>query len=102
MKKIKINFKLVFSALIALFFISYFCYYAIFGTKGILNYLELRAVLQKKIVAKNKLDAKLKDKENLVNSLQSDSLDIDLLDIKAREKSGHAKENEIIIYYDNE
>ena len=101
MKNIKFNFKFIISTALALFFISYFCYYAIFGTKGILSYLELRAVLQKKIVAKNKLDAKLKDKENLVDSLQPQSLDIDLLDQQAREKSGNAKENEIIIYYDN-
>ncbi len=82
---------------------SIFCYfilYTIFGNRGIIDYFNLRTNLQEKNLAKDKLFIKIQDKQNLVDGMKNESLDIDLLDEQVRKNLGYAKNNEIIIYQD--
>jgi cell division protein FtsB len=79
---------------------SYFIFYTAFGQRGITDYFHLKANLQEKNLVKDQLFMKIKDKNNLVNGMKNESLNLDLLDEQVRKNLGYAKNNEIILYQD--
>jgi cell division protein FtsB len=80
--------------------ILYFLFYTILGNRGVFDYFKLKLTLQERNLTKDKLFIKIEDQKNLVDSMQNESLDIDLLDEQVRKNLGYAKDNEIIIYQD--
>lgn len=81
---------------------SYFSYFAIKGERGYLKYL----YLQNKVTEAEKLNANYDKRraelEQKVNLLSSNSLDLDLLDERARAVLNVLGENEFIIIDEDE
>lgn len=97
-QKITISKEFFVTIFVCLAVIVYFLIYAIFGNRGIVDYFHLKSDLKAKNLEKDKLFIQIQDKQNLVNSIRDDSLDIDLLDEQVRKNLGYATKNEIVIY----
>ena len=78
----------------------YFIYFTLFGSKGVVKYFKLNKELQEKEFIKESLENKMKIKQNMVNGMNLESLDLDLLDEEARKNLGYANKNEIVIYHE--
>lgn len=87
---------------VLMFLCGYFSYFAIKGERGILRYL----YLQEKVAEAEKMSAnytkKRSELEQKVNLLSSNSLDLDLLDERARAVLNVIGDNEFIIIDDGE
>lgn len=87
---------------ILMFLCGYFSYFAVRGERGILRYL----YLQEKVAEAEKMSAnytkKRSELEQKVNLLSSNSLDLDLLDERARAVLNVIGDNEFIIIDDGE
>ncbi len=80
----------------------YFLYFAIFGAKGLLVFFDLKSQISNQEHEKNKLSAKIKSKQNMVSGMDTNSLDIDLLDEQVRKNLGYINQNEVIIYQNSQ
>ncbi|MFT6331897.1 MAG: cell division protein FtsB [Lentimonas sp.] len=98
MGKFKITKQIFISASIALALVIYFFYYTVFGEKGVIKYFSLQKELQHKNQTMGSLQNKMQNKQNMVDGMNSQSLDLDLLDEESRKNLGYAKKNEIVIY----
>jgi cell division protein FtsB len=78
--------------------VLYFIFYALFGGKGLVQYFQIKNELQEKELVKEGLENKMENKQNMVNGMSVDSLDLDLLDEEARKNLGYAGKEEIVIY----
>jgi cell division protein FtsB len=78
--------------------VIYFFYYTVFGEKGVIKYFSLQKELQHKNQTMGSLQNKMQNKQNMVDGMNSQSLDLDLLDEESRKNLGYAKKNEIVIY----
>ncbi|MFT5703759.1 MAG: cell division protein FtsB [Rickettsiales bacterium] len=76
----------------------YFIFYALFGEKGIVKYFQLKKELHGKEMSEGVLEYKKEIRQNMVDGMSSDSLDLDMLDEKTRKDLGYAGKNEIVIY----
>ena len=77
--------------------ICYFCYHMISGDRGILAYFKLNSEIT---ALQAELDAVRAERINLehkANLLKSSSLDLDLLEERAKEVLGYAKSQEILL-----
>lgn len=84
--------------LLAFLCITYFMYHSIQGERGIRSMFHLKQRLE---VAKSELNALTGQKESLerrVHLLRPDSLDLDLLEERARAVLNFARRDEVIIY----
>ena len=75
----------------------YFAYHLVHGEKG---YFAYRGLQQKMIVAEHQLEDKKQERialENRVKRLRPESLDLDMLDERARVVLGFAKPNEFVV-----
>ena len=98
MYEINVN-KLIFvSYFIALGLILYFSFFTIFGQKGLVQYFKLKAQIENKEIVKEELLDKMNIKKNMVEGMNTNSLDLDLLDEQARKNLGYAGKNEVVIY----
>lgn len=86
-----------FCALIIYFFFNIF-----FSQKGLIKYFSLKQEIEKQEMQKHELRSKIDQKKNRVEGMNSNSLDLDLLDEEARKNLGHSSKNEIVIYDDEE
>lgn len=100
MSKFPITKQIFITASITLAAVLYFIYYALFGGKGLVKYFEIKNELQQKELVKGGLENKMDNKQNMVNGMSVDSLDLDLLDEEARKNLGYAGKEEIVIYDD--
>lgn len=80
--------------------ISYFIFCTLFGAKGYIEYLALQRQIANKENIKRDLVVKMQVKQNMVEGMNLNSLDLDLLDEQARKVLGYAGKNEVIIYQD--
>lgn len=78
--------------------IIYFLFSAFFGPKSLIKYFELKKEITNKDAIKQELMTKMQNRQNVVNGMNLDSLDIDLLDEQARKMLGYANKNEVVIY----
>jgi cell division protein FtsB len=78
--------------------VLYFIFYAIFGDKGVVKYSQLKKELHNKELVKEGLENKMENKQNMVDGMSVESLDLDLLDEEARKNLGYAGKEEIVIY----
>ncbi|MEE6207419.1 MAG: septum formation initiator family protein [Alphaproteobacteria bacterium] len=87
---------------VLMFLCGYFTYFAVRGERGILRYL----YLQEKVAEAEKMSANYEKKrlelEQKVNLLSSNSLDLDLLDERARAVLNVIGDNEFIIIDDGD
>ncbi|MBM5782800.1 MAG: septum formation initiator family protein [Pelagibacterales bacterium] len=80
----------------------YFFFCTVFGSKGLIEYFSLRSKVIGRESEKRELLSKIHSKENMVNNMSLESLDLDLLDEQARKVLGYAGKNEIVIFQDQE
>jgi cell division protein FtsB len=78
--------------------ILYFLSSAFFGSKSLIKYFELRKEITNKDATKQELMTKMQNRQNMVDGMNLDSLDVDLLDEQARKVLGYANKNEVVIY----
>lgn len=88
------------SYFIALSVIFYFTFCTIFGPKGLFEYFALKNKIASKESIKSDLSAKMDAKQNLVDGMNLNSLDLDLLDEQARKVLGYSGKNEVVVYPD--
>lgn len=96
--KYKISKGLFISYFIALATIIYFCFFTIFGDKGLIKLFALQKQIDNKEVSLQETENKMRNKKTMVEGMKAESLDIDLLDEQARKTLGYAGKNEVIIY----
>lgn len=87
---------------ILMFLCGYFTYFAVRGDRGILRYMYLREKVAEAEKISANYDKKRLDLEQKVNLLSSNSLDLDLLDERARAVLNVIGDNEFIIIDDSE
>ncbi len=63
-----------------------------------MQYFQIKNELQEKELVKEGLENKIENKQNMVDGMSVDSLDLDLLDEEARKNLGYAGKEEIVIY----
>ncbi len=98
--KYQISKSLFVSYFIALALIIYFCFFIIFGDKGLITLFVLQNQINNKEISRQEAANKMQNKKNMVDGMKPESLDIDLLDEQARKTLGYAGKNEVIIYQD--
>ncbi|MES2678176.1 MAG: septum formation initiator family protein [Pseudomonadota bacterium] len=98
MKTFPITKQIFIATAISLALVLYFIFYALLGDKGVVKYFQLKKELQNKELIKEGLENKMENKQNMVNSMSGESLDLDLLDEEARKDLGYAGKQEIVIY----
>jgi cell division protein FtsB len=99
-KKYNINKLLFVSYFIAFALIFYFFIITIFGQKGLFEYFSLKNQIENKELIKEDLMNKMDVKKNMVEGMNTNSLDVDLLDEQARKNLGYVGKNEVVIYKD--
>lgn len=87
---------------ILMFLCGYFTYFAVKGDRGILRYMYLREKVAEAEKISANYDKKRSELEQKVNLLSSSSLDLDLLDERARAVLNVIGDNEFIIIDDSE
>ncbi len=73
----------------------------IFGQKGLIKYFSLQQKIFDQSLTKQELINEINLKKTKVEGMNSESLDLDLLDEEARKNLGYSSKNEIIIYQEN-
>tara|TARA_B100000965_G_scaffold336119_1_gene302295 strand:+ start:15 stop:323 length:309 start_codon:yes stop_codon:yes gene_type:complete len=96
LKRLKKNYFL----LVSIFLILYFFFNLLSGQRGLISYFEKKQILnnlqQNELLLINKID-----NFNLKNSLLSDNLDLDYIEILIRERFLFGKKNETIYIIKN-
>ena len=97
---LKNKFYLFFLLLISLFLFLYIFYFLINGPRGIFSYYKI--INQNKILKDNLngLDIENTVLLNNINRLKINTVDLDFLDEKIREKTGYLDNNELLILFD--
>ena len=90
-KNLKKNYFLIISA----FLILYFFFNLISGERGLISYLEKKEILRKLEIKETKIIKNIEELE-FKNSLLSDNLDLDYVEILIRERFLFGRENEKI------
>ena len=85
---------------IAFTLICYYAFFIVFGDKGLTQLLVLKKQIENKEAIKQEIFAKMQSKKGMVESMNLNSLDIDLLDEQARKVLGYVGKNEVVIYQD--
>ena len=96
LNKLKKNYFLFFS----LFLILYFFFNFMSGERGFISYLEKKKILKNNKIKEEKLIKKLENLE-FKNSLLSDNLDLDYIEILIRERFLFGKKGEKIYIMQN-
>lgn len=96
---LKNRLSLYFLFLISFFLLLYLFYFLINGERGIISYYKVK----NQQTSYNLLLHELKDKNDQlidkINRLQTNSVDLDFLDEKIREKTGYIEKNELLILF---
>jgi cell division protein FtsB len=99
-KKHHITKRLFITYFTGLMVILYFIFCTVFGQKGLIEYVSLKNKVAGKEEVKKELLSEVQVKKNMVDGMNSNSLDVDLLDEQARRVLGYAGKNEVVIYQD--
>lgn len=100
-KKNHITKPLFVSYFIALALFFYFFFFAIFGDRGLVKLISLKNNISEKALQKDELLNDIKTKKAMVDGMNSESLDLDLLDEQARKVLGYVGKDEVVIYREN-
>lgn len=76
--------------------ILYFSYHMITGGRGIIAYFQLKSEISNLYAELDQVRAERLNLEHKANLLKSQSLDIDLLEQRAKEVLGYAKPHEVL------
>lgn len=87
------------SYFIALALTLYFLGLMFFGERGLQKLISLQREISKKELTKQELIDSLKTKKAMVEGMNSQSLDLDLLDEQARKVLGYVGNDEVVVYH---
>ncbi|MBR2140886.1 MAG: septum formation initiator family protein [Rickettsiales bacterium] len=76
----------------------YFCYHIFMGKYGVVSYKNTNTTLVDKKNLLNKKEYYMKKQKNKVERLNSDNIDLDLLEEKLKENVGMAEKDEIVLF----
>ena len=76
---------------------GYFAYHAVQGERGLLSYVQLQQQLEQATVVHEDLDARRAEMERKVQLLRRDSLDLDMVEERAREVLNYTREDEVVV-----
>jgi cell division protein FtsB len=79
----------------------YFIYHTIGGKYGVFSYKNVNEVLVKQRNILNKTNYEVKKKQNRIDRLKNDNLDLDLLEEELKSNIGIADKNEIVLLTDD-
>ena len=94
--KLYLFFLLIFS----FFLFVYLLYFLINGDKGIISYYKIKNKNLEYDSIVSKLEKKNYLISNKISRLQTNTIDLDFLDEKIREKTGYIEDNEFMITFD--
>ena len=94
--KLYLFFFLVFS----LFLFIYLFYFLINGERGIISYFKIKNLNSEYKLSLHKLEYSHNFLSDRISRLQSNSLDLDFLDEKIRERTGYLRSDELMIKFD--
>jgi len=80
----------------------YFMFVSIFGEKGLLKFYSLKNEAIKIENEKAELLNKIRIKQEMIKSMNYDSLDLDLVDEQSRKILGYVGKDEIVIYQNSD
>lgn len=81
--------------------ILYLFYHATFSHKGVVTLYDLKRQIKEKKVELNNLEQKYNDFKNNISSLNADTLSLDMIEEKAKEKFNLVRENEMLFIIEN-
>ena len=84
--------------LLFLLFVMYFIYHTFQGERGLFVWFNLKKTLIESEQFLQKLQAEREQLELRVSLLRSENLDLDILDERARDVLGFARDDEVILY----
>tara|TARA_B100001540_G_C15522899_1_gene513314 strand:+ start:204 stop:515 length:312 start_codon:yes stop_codon:yes gene_type:complete len=90
---------LFFLLLVSLFIFIYLIYFLVNGNRGIISFFKIskeNSIYKNQLISLNKKNKYL---EGRIKRLKTNSLDLDFLDEKIREKTGYIYEDEIVIIF---
>ena len=90
---------LFFLLVISLFIFIYLLYFLINGPRGMISYFKLKNDNQENKIILNELVKRNDFFYDKINRLKANSLDLDFLDEKVREKTGYIDNDEILIIF---
>ena len=92
---------LFFLFIISLFIFVYLFYFLINADRGVISYFKIKSQNSDYQMTLSNLIEKNSILSDRINRLQTNTIDLDFLDEKIREKTGFIGENEILISFDN-
>ena len=92
---------LFFLLIISLFILVYLFYFLINGERGVISYYKLKSQNSDYRMTLSNLVEKNLILSDRINRLQTNTIDLDFLDEKIREKTGFIGVNEVLISFDN-
>ena len=92
---------LFFLLIIFLFLFLYILYFLINGDRGIISYFKIKNLNSEYKISLAELNKKNNYFKNKVHRLNPNTLDLDFLDEKIREKTGYTEKNELIVKFDD-
>ena len=92
---------LFFLLIISLFIFVYLFYFLINGERGVISYYKLKSQNVEDQLTLSTLIKKNLILSDRINRLQTNTIDLDFLDEKIREKTGFIGKNEILFVFDN-
>lgn len=87
---------------VALALFIYFFSMTIFGERGVLQLIKTKREAAQKAAQKEELLMEIKTKKAMVEGMNSESLDLDLLDEQARKVLGYVGKDEVVMYHEND
>ncbi len=97
---IKNKFYLFFILVVSLFIFFYLFYFLINGERGVISYFKFKKLNYENKMVFERLSEKNDYLSNRISRLKNNSLDLDFLDEKIREKIGFIDDNELLIKFD--
>ena len=91
---------LFFLLLISLFIFIYLFYFLLNGERGVISYYKIKNINSEDQITLLNLVKKNSILSDKIQRLQTNTIDLDFLDEKIREKTGYIKENEFLITFD--
>ena len=90
---------LFFLLIISLFIFLYLIYFIINGERGIISYYKIKTLNYDYKISLNFFSKKNEYFTNRINRLKTNTLDLDFLDEKIRERTGFVDKNELLIKF---
>ena len=91
---------LFFSLLISFFIFLYLFYFLINGDRGIISYYKIKNQNTQHHFVLTELKKNNSFLTDRIKRLQTNTIDLDFLDEKIRQKTGYVRENEVLIIFD--